>query len=134
MTIMFARLSKILLLNILLVCTEIALANDSGYIKHQFINKTPYECYMSVRQQYTYPIEACVGPVAANGTKTCDGAFEPQQPNFFFVVICSDPAARLELDKLVFLRNTYKNPNIDVVWTIEIAKKKLKMNYHEHGF
>lgn len=110
------------------------LANDAGYIKHQFINHTSNECYVSVHQQYSYPIDACLGAVAAQETKMCDGAFQLHQPNFFFYVICNGSSQRLELNKTVFLRNTYTSQNLEVIWTIDIIKKKLHVNYREHGF
>ena len=125
---------KAMLIGALSVLTTTALAGEVGYIKHQFINNTANECYVSVHQQYTYPIDSCLGTVAANGTKTCDGAFEPHQPNFFIYAICNGATQHLELNKMVFLKNTYKNQNIEVVWTLEIIKKKLQISYHEHGF
>lgn len=131
---MLKNLCKTMMITGFMLLAVMARAEDMGYIKHQLINNTSYECYMSVRQQYAYPIEACLGPVPAKGTKACDGPFEPHQPNFFFYAVCNAANQHLELDKLVFLRNTYKNPNIDVQWTIEVKKKKLQLIYHEHGF
>ncbi|MBP6919265.1 MAG: hypothetical protein KBB94_10165 [Legionellaceae bacterium] len=131
---MLQRGFKKMLVGGLLLWTGSVLAGEVGYIKHQFINNTSNECYVSVHQQYSYPIDACLGTVAAKETKICDGAFEPHQPNFFIYAICNGSAQRLELNKMVFLRNTYKSQNIEVIWTIDMAKKKLRVGYREHGF
>ena len=88
---------------------------------------------MSVHQQYSYPIDTCLGPVAASEAKTCDGAFEPHQPNFLFYAICNGTRQRLEMDKMVFLRNTYKSESIEVTWTVNMVKKKLSISYQEHS-
>lgn len=131
---MVARAFKKMLFSGLLFWVGTALAEDVGYIKHQFINNTPNECYVSVRQQYSYPIETCLGTVASKETKLCDGSFAPHQPHFFFYAVCNGSSQRLELDKLVFLKHTYKSRNIEVIWTIDMLKKKLHVGYLEHGF
>jgi hypothetical protein len=64
----------------------------------------------------------------------CDGSFALQQPNFLFYAICNGSNQRLELDKMVFLKHTYKSQNIDVIWTIDMVKKKLHVGYREYGF
>lgn len=114
----------------LVIWGQIGIAGDVGYIKHQFLNRTNQECYIDVHQKNSYPIESCLGTVSADETKTCEGVFEPHQPNFYLYVICDG----LQQDKKVFLKNTYKAQNIEVIWTIDVIKKKLWLNYHEHGF
>ena len=109
-------------------------AADFGYIKHQFINNTGHECYVSVHQHYTYPIDNCLGVVPANETKICDGSFELHEPNFFFYAVCNGDKLRLQSDQMVFLKHSYKSHNIEVIWTIDIKKKKLDVGYHERGF
>ena len=118
----------------LILLAKNVIAVDLGYIKHQFINHTNYECYINVHQQYSYPIDACLGTVTAGETKTCDGTFEPHQPNYYFYAVCNGANQHLESDKTIFLKNTYKSQNIEVIWTLDIRKKKLHVGYREHGF
>lgn len=131
---MVSKKSIFFLMTSLLLLANTVLAVELGYIKHQFINQTGNECYINVHQQYSYPIEACLGTVAAGDTKTCDGTFEPHQPNFYFYAVCNGSTQHLEDDKMIFLKNTYKSQNIEVIWTLEIRKKKLHVSYREHGF
>ena len=37
-------------------------------------------------------------------------------------------------NQMVFLKHSYKSHNIEVIWTIDIKKKKLDVGYHERGF
>lgn len=128
---MLKNICNVLLASGLCLSATVVSADEVGYIKHRLINQTPNECYMSVRQQYSYPIDTCLGPVAASEAKTCDGSFEPHQPNFLFYAICNGTRQRLEMDKMVFLRNTYKSESIEVTWTVNMVKKKLNISYQE---
>lgn len=114
------------------VVNQVAAA-DVGYIKHKFTNQTPYECYVDVHQQYSYPIDTCLGTVATAETKICDGSFEPHQPNFLLYAVCKDVRQHLEINKIVFLRNTYKSDSMEVLWTLQMVKRKLNVNYQEHS-
>lgn len=131
---MLSKKIKLILISGLVLLTNTAFAAELGYIKHQFINHTPNECYINVHQQYSYPIDACLGTVAAGETKTCDGTFEPHQPNYYFYAVCNGVTQHLENDKMIFLKSTYKSQNIEVIWTIDVVKKKLHVSYKEHGF
>lgn len=131
--VMLRKLVQTLIVISLSILMSPVLAADVGYITHRFVNNTANECYISVRQQYSYPIDTCLGPVAGNANKTCDGSFAPHQPNFLFMAICNGTPQRQELNKLVFLKNTYKSQTIEVVWTVDMIKKKLHVSYREHG-
>ena len=129
---MLRKFVPICLIGGVCLLSKMGFADDVGYIKHYLINKTPYECYISVHQQFSYPIDTCLGPFAANETKICDGAFELHRPNFLFDAICNGQQ-HLELNKTVFLKNTYKSQNMQVVWTIDIVKKALHIKYKEQA-
>lgn len=130
---MLKNIRNAILMSGLFLLASSVLAGDVGYIKHKFINNTANECYVSVHQQYSYPIDTCLGPVASTETKICDGAFAPHQPNFLFYAICNGTSQHLEMDKMVFLRNTYKSASMEVIWTINMVKKKLSVSYQEHS-
>lgn len=131
---MLSRLCNTLLVGVLCLRATTVLAGDFGYIKHKFVNNTPHECYVTLHQQYAYPIDACLGVINAKESKTCDGPFEPNQPIFLFDAVCNGNAQHLEFNKTVYIKNTYKSRDIEVTWTIEIKKRKLNLLYQEQGF
>lgn len=132
---MWSKIQCVVVMFALLGSAPVVFAEEqSGYIKHILINNTPKECYVSVRQQYAYPIDACLGPVVPKMTKSCDGSFELRQPIFFFDAICDGVKQKLEISKMVFLKNTYKSQSMEVTWKLGLdAKKKLKIDYVEVG-
>jgi hypothetical protein len=100
-----------------------------GYIKHKIINKTPYELYVGVRQQFSYPIETCQGIIVGNSEKECEGAFEIGYSNFMIEIIKSS-VTREELKAFANFKNYSQNPSFMVSWIINLDESdNIKVSY-----
>jgi hypothetical protein len=100
-----------------------------GYIKHKIVNKTPYELYVGVRQQFSYPIETCQGIIISNSEKECEGVFEIGYSNFMIEII-KNSVTREELKAFANFKNYIQNPSFMVNWTIDLDESdNIKVSY-----
>lgn len=103
---------------ILFLTTSVSHANE-GFIKHKIINNTPHELYVGIRQQFSYPIDSCLGVIPSNTTKECDGVFEMGYPNFMIEIIKNTPT-REELKVFANFKNYVQNQSFLVDWTLDL--------------
>ncbi len=105
-----------------------------GYVKHKIINDTPYELFVGVRQQFSYPIISCLGIVEPNSEKECDGAFELGYANFMIEVI-KNSVVREELRAFANFKNYVQNPSFNVIWTLSLDDSdNIKATYLAKNF
>lgn len=95
---------------------------DTGYIQHKIINNTPYELYVGVRQQFQYPIQSCLGPIASGAVKECEGSFDKKSSSFVVELIKSTSPAE-ELRGTASLK-TALYQNVFLTWTLKLDDKK----------
>lgn len=95
--------------------------SDTGTVHHKIINNTPYELYVGVRQQFQYPLESCLGPIASGETKECEGPFEKVDAKFAVELIKkSNPAE--ELRGTVSVKSSMYQ-NMLLTWTLMLDKQ-----------
>ena len=94
---------------------------DTSIVHHKITNNTPYELYVGVRQQFQYPLESCLGPIASGETKECDGPFEKVDAKFVVELIKKNNPAE-ELRGTVSVKaSTYQN--MLLTWTLKLDKQ-----------
>jgi hypothetical protein len=112
-----------------LLFTSVVGFADVGYIKHKIINNTPHELYVGIRQQFSYPIDSCLGVVSPNTTKECDGMFEMGYPNFMIEIIKNTPT-REELKAFANFKNYVQNQSFLVDWSVDLDEAEtLKVSF-----
>lgn len=100
-----------------------------GFIKHKIINKTPYELYVGIRQQFSYPIDSCQGIVSSNSEKECEGLFEIGYSNFMIEVVKSS-VTREELRAFANFKQYTQNQCFLVSWTLDLDQSEnIKVSY-----
>ncbi len=110
---------KIGLVLLLASLSSVGFAN-SGYIHHKIVNTTPYELYVGVRQQFQYPIDGCLGPIASGATKECDGQFEKVDAKFIIELVNKNNE---ELRGSIPIK-TSQAQNMFFTWTLTLDKQK----------
>lgn len=65
-------------------------------VKHVFNNNTDYDCYVLLHQTSAFPIDDCLGVVAAQSSKTCEGSLyfsqnntQPKQIEHRYNLVCT---------------------------------------------
>ncbi len=111
------KLKKLLATLIALLATSASFANI-GYVKYQIINNTPDDYYVTLRQQFMYPIEACQGVVAPNSTKECDGKLELGYSTFYLHAI----KELTRESKFELKRNIAETQNVLMTFTLDMDK------------
>ena len=106
----------------------------TGYIKHTINNQTPFELYVGIRQQFSFPIDSCLGVIAPNSIKECNGEFEVGYPNFMIEIIKNTPT-REELRSFANFKNYVQNPSFVVDWTVELdGSSTLKTSFQAKNY
>jgi hypothetical protein len=127
-------LNKFILIVLISICMHNVSYATEGYIKHKIINDTPYELFVGVRQQFSYPIFSCLGTIDAHAEKECDGPFEIGYSNFMIEVI-KNSAVREELRAFANFKNYVQNPSFNVVWTLSLDDSdNIKATYLAKNF
>ena len=84
-------------------------AYADGHVTHVFNNNTEYDCYILLHQKSAFPIDSCLGVIAAQSSKTCEGSvyfdgngYEPtEQIQHTYTLLCS-------------LKKEYLSKNFDI--------------------
>lgn len=107
---------------------------NEGFIHHQIKNNTSYDLYIAVRQQFSFPIDGCLGVIPAHSEKECDGVFEIGYANFMIDVI-KNTVTREELRAFANFRNYVQNPSFMVIWNIQLDESQaLSATYQAKNF
>lgn len=130
---MYDKIIHFLLILFLLALSDIACAKID-YLKHTFINDTPNEYYVIIRQKNLYPIDSCLGTIAPHSIKTCEGSSISTEPHFFLTLINKNVQPDFdEVDGDVFVL-THDRQTL-ITWNLKLDNNnKLKISYNSRYF
>lgn len=102
---------------------------ETGYIRHQIDNKTPYTIFVSVREAFAYPSEQCFGMLASNAQKICDTEYNTDYGIFFLDLIKHEEPAKSDMSFRLKIPKISTPKSLLLTWNIEFNKDDYAVKY-----